>query len=104
MFENSCSETRCYMLLTIVRLLVVTALTLIITAALASAAILSQSESGAPARASRWWAHVEVLANDGMEGRNTGSPAHKRAADYVAEHFRQAGLEPVGDPASKSYI
>ena len=43
-----------------------------------------------------WWAHVEALANDSMEGRNTGSPAHKRAAEYVAEQFRQAGLEPAG--------
>ena len=24
--------------------------------------------------AARWWSHVEALANDGMEGRNTGSP------------------------------
>src|SRR5581483_3612437 len=27
---------------------------------------------------------------------NTGSPAHKRAADYVASQFRKAGLEPAG--------
>ena len=46
--------------------------------------------------ASRWWSHVEALANDGMEGRNTGSPAHKRAADYVAAQFKKAGLEPAG--------
>jgi Zn-dependent M28 family amino/carboxypeptidase len=46
--------------------------------------------------AARWWAHVEALANDGMEGRNTGSPAHKRAADYVAAQFKQSGLEPAG--------
>jgi Zn-dependent M28 family amino/carboxypeptidase len=44
----------------------------------------------------RWWAHVKVLADDSMEGRNTGSPAHKRAAEYVAEQFRKAGLEPAG--------
>jgi Zn-dependent M28 family amino/carboxypeptidase len=44
----------------------------------------------------RWFAHVEALANDGMEGRNTGSPAHKRAAEYVAAQFRKAGLEPAG--------
>ena len=44
----------------------------------------------------RWWSHVEALANDGMEGRNTGSPAHKRAADYVAAQFEKAGLEPAG--------
>jgi Zn-dependent M28 family amino/carboxypeptidase len=46
--------------------------------------------------ATRWWAHVEALANDGMEGRNTGSPAHKRAADYVAAQFKKSGLEPAG--------
>jgi Zn-dependent M28 family amino/carboxypeptidase len=44
----------------------------------------------------RWWSHVEALANDGMEGRNTGSPAHKRAAAYVAAQFKQTGLEPAG--------
>src|SRR5215467_496054 len=47
-------------------------------------------------QASKWWAHVEALANDGMEGRNTGSPAHQRAADYVAAEFKAAGLEPAG--------
>ena len=44
----------------------------------------------------RWWSHVEALANDGMEGRNTGSAGHKRAADYVAGQFQKAGLEPAG--------
>ena len=46
--------------------------------------------------AARWFSHVEALANDGMEGRNTGSPAHKRAAEYVAAQFKKAGLEPAG--------
>jgi Zn-dependent M28 family amino/carboxypeptidase len=31
-----------------------------------------------------------------MEGRNTGSPGHKRAAEYVAAQFQKAGLEPGG--------
>ncbi len=31
-----------------------------------------------------------------MEGRNTGSAGHKRAAAYVAAQFKQAGLEPAG--------
>jgi Zn-dependent M28 family amino/carboxypeptidase len=46
--------------------------------------------------AARWFAHVEALANDGMEGRNTGSAGHKRAAEYVAAQFQKAGLEPAG--------
>ncbi len=44
----------------------------------------------------RWWSHVEFLASDEMAGRNTGSPEHKRAAEYVAAHFQKAGLEPAG--------
>jgi hypothetical protein len=44
----------------------------------------------------RWWAHVQALAADGMEGRSTGSLAHKRAADYVVGQFQKAGLEPAG--------
>jgi len=48
------------------------------------------------ADANRWWSHVKVLADDSMEGRNTGSPGHKRAAEYVAGEFKKAGLEPAG--------
>ena len=48
------------------------------------------------AGAERWWSHVKVLADDSMEGRNTGSPGHKRAAEYVAAQFKKAGLEPAG--------
>jgi Peptidase family M28 len=38
-----------------------------------------------------------VLADDNMEGRNAGSPGHRRAAEYVAAQFRKAGLKPGGD-------
>jgi Zn-dependent M28 family amino/carboxypeptidase len=46
--------------------------------------------------AARWFAHVEMLANDNMRGRETGSPEHRKAADYVADQFAKAGLEPAG--------
>ena len=46
--------------------------------------------------AARWWAHVTFLANDSMKGRDTGSPEHRKAAEYVADHFKRAGLEPGG--------
>ena len=46
--------------------------------------------------ATRWFSHVEALANDGMEGRNTGSAGHKRAAEYVTAQFKKSGLEPAG--------
>ena len=29
----------------------------------------------------RWWSHIKVLADDNMEGRDTGSPGYNRAAD-----------------------
>src|SRR6516225_11964096 len=44
----------------------------------------------------RWWSYLEALANDQMEGRNTGSEAHRRAAQYVATQFEQDGLKPAG--------
>jgi len=43
-----------------------------------------------------WWSYVKNLANDSMEGRNTGSQAYSRAADYVASEFAQLGLRPAG--------
>ncbi len=54
--------------------------------------------AGAPAAADeqRWLAHVRFLADDAREGRNTGSEGHRKAADYVAEHFERAGLRPAG--------
>src|SRR5262245_42427023 len=60
------------------------------------ALLVIAATAGVHADGKRWWSHVEALANDGMEGRNTGSPAHKRAADYVAAQFKAAGLEPAG--------
>ena len=45
----------------------------------------------------RWWQYITALANDGMEGRDTGSPAYQRAARYVAAEFEKSGLRPSGD-------
>jgi len=44
----------------------------------------------------RWWSHVQRLADDSMEGRETGSAGYERAADYVIEQFRAFGLAPAG--------
>src|SRR5690606_20503459 len=38
-----------------------------------------------------------ALADDAMEGRETGTPGYDRAAGYVAERFAALGLEPAGD-------
>ena len=31
-----------------------------------------------------------------MKGRETGSPEHREAAEYIARHFKEAGLQPGG--------
>ena len=56
--------------------------------------ILFAAESGDTAK--RWWAHVQVLAADNMEGRDTGSEGYRRAARYVVEQFQRAELKPAG--------
>lgn len=43
-----------------------------------------------------WWRHVQAIANDGMEGRGTGTPGYDRAADYVIGQFKALGLKPAG--------
>src|ERR1700760_3631456 len=47
-----------------------------------------------------WWHTTEALSGDDMEGRDTGSPAYQRAADYVAKRFEAAGLVPGGEAGS----
>ncbi|MEK6397080.1 MAG: PA domain-containing protein, partial [Terriglobus sp.] len=44
-----------------------------------------------------WWHTTEALSGDSMDGRDTGSPAYRRAAEYVAHRFQLAGLKPAGD-------
>src|SRR3954471_21314783 len=44
-----------------------------------------------------WWETTRYLSSDAMEGRDTGSPGYERAAAYVADRFRKAGLVPAGD-------
>ena len=48
------------------------------------------------AEADRWWSHVKFLADDRLQGRDTGSDGHRKAAEYVAAEFRRTGLEPGG--------
>jgi len=45
----------------------------------------------------RYLQDVTYLASDEMKGRGDGSPELDKAADYIADAFRRAGLEPKGD-------
>ncbi|MBA2525542.1 MAG: M20/M25/M40 family metallo-hydrolase [Pyrinomonadaceae bacterium] len=53
-----------------------------------------RSNINAPAQA--WWEHIKYLADDKNMGRETGSEGHRRAAQYVANVFKRAGLKPGG--------
>ncbi len=43
-----------------------------------------------------WWGHVKFLADDNLEGRETGSEGLRKAEAYVVDHLKKAGLEPAG--------
>jgi len=44
--------------------------------------------------------HVRTLSSDEFEGRGSGTTGEQRATDYVAERFRELGLEPLGEGRS----
>ncbi len=48
------------------------------------------------AEGDRWWAHIKYLASDDLEGRNTGTEGHRKAAAYIAGEFERSGLKPAG--------
>jgi len=58
--------------------------------------IPAQSAILAADAATQWWADVTALADDGMEGRLTGSPGYDRAARYVIARMKAEGLKPAG--------
>jgi Zn-dependent M28 family amino/carboxypeptidase len=58
----------------------------------------SDAQPGAQAHfdGSTWWSHVKVLADDALEGRETGSEGLRKAEAYVVEQLTRAGLAPAG--------
>lgn len=47
-----------------------------------------------PADCTKW---LTYLSGDECEGRKTGTTGHRKAAEYVAAHFKEIGLKPIGD-------
>lgn len=41
--------------------------------------------------------HITYLASDELEGREAGTASEAKAANYIADHFRDFGLEPAGN-------
>src|SRR6187401_3791021 len=67
----------------------------LLLAALSVAAVSAQSGDLA-AEGKAWWAHVQFLADDKLEGRNVGTPGYDKAVDYVEGQFKAIGLKPAG--------
>ena len=53
--------------------------------------------ASASAEAKRIEADVRYLADDKLEGRDTGTPGYDLAAEYVARRYAEMGLKPAGD-------
>jgi hypothetical protein len=53
-------------------------------------------DAAEPPDGQRWWSHVRFLADDRLEGRNTGTAGYDKAAAYVAAEFARSGLVPAG--------
>jgi Zn-dependent M28 family amino/carboxypeptidase len=62
------------------------------------AAISSGQQNGSASHfdGNSWWAHVKFLADDSLEGRDTGSEGLRKAEAYAVEQLQKAGLEPAG--------
>lgn len=58
------------------------------------------AKSEAVVEQSRIKAHLEFLADDLLEGRDTGSRGYEIAANYVATEFKKMGLQPAGNDGS----
>lgn len=63
---------------------------------LLAACILLTAATDFNAEGQRWWAHIEFLANDNLQGRDTGSEGHLKAARYVAGEMERYGFAPAG--------
>ena len=48
------------------------------------------------AESARIEAHIKFLADDTLQGRDTGSVGYAIAANYVASQFAQIGVQPAG--------
>jgi len=67
---------------------------LLITTAGAGVVIAQSANLASEGKA--WWAHVQFLADDKLEGRNVGTPGFDKAVEYVESQFKAIGLKPAG--------
>ncbi|MCR5869434.1 MULTISPECIES: M28 family metallopeptidase [unclassified Sphingomonas] len=68
--------------------------------ALIALTLAQSAPATADADTKAWWAITAELSGDDMEGRETGSPGHERAAKIVAGRLAKAGVKPLGTNGS----
>ncbi len=68
----------------------------VVVVAAAGAARLAAQSADLASEGKRWWAHVQFLADDKLEGRNIGTPGLDAAIAYVEGQFQTIGLKPAG--------
>ncbi len=69
----------------------------VVSGAASFGAIAADFNAGLHADKAALKSHVEFLADDLLEGRETGTRGYALAARYVASQFARAGLRPGGD-------
>jgi len=69
---------------------------LTLTAVLAFAAATVAQQPAKHFDGESWWAHIKFLADDSLEGRETGSEGLRKAEAYVVDRLTKAGLQPAG--------
>ncbi|MBK9283915.1 MAG: M20/M25/M40 family metallo-hydrolase [Sphingobacteriaceae bacterium] len=47
--------------------------------------------------------HISFLASDELNGRGTGTPDEKKAANYIASYFKEVGIKPLKNSYYKNF-
>src|SRR5512142_2591655 len=63
---------------------------------LGAAAVAACLAADFAAEGDLWWAHIQFLADDSLQGRDTGSEGYRKAVQYVAGKMETFGLKPAG--------
>lgn len=79
-----------------IQIILVTILLLTSTLSISSSSY-SETADKADITAGQIMSHIRHLASDELAGRKSGEVGCEKAADYIASHFKQAGLKPLGD-------
>ena len=70
----------------------------VLTAAVLVLGVMLAAQAPPRVEPSRYLAHVKWLSSDDLGGRGNGTAALERAAAYVRNRFREAGLEEIDQP------